>query len=94
MMGIYGRFLPSLHAIASGKVKGEDAMANALADWAASQAHTACGLVERETFLAYLSAKREAFIAMLIDINMLIITILEADSHRRKEKHALPKVQF
>ena len=75
----------------SGKVKGEDAVANGLANWAASQAHLACGQAELEAYLAYLDSKRADFIALLVDINMLIIDILDADAQRRKDKTSQSK---
>ena len=70
---------------------GEAADANGLADWAASQAHLACGHAELEAYLAYLDSKRTEFIALLVDINLLILDILDADASRRKDKISQPK---
>ena len=81
----------TLHAVLSGKVAGHDAVANGLADWAASQAHIATGQAEREAYLHYLDCKRAEFLAFLTDVNHLIIDILEADALLRKEKASLPK---
>ena len=51
----------TLHAVVSGKSAGHDAVANGLADWAASQAHTAANLSSREAYLSYLDCKRAEF---------------------------------
>ena len=81
----------TLHAVLSGRVAGQDAVANGLADWAASQAHAAANQSMREAYLCYLDAKRADFIDFLTDINLLILDILEADALLRKEKASLPK---
>ena len=81
----------TLHAILSGRVAGPDAVANGLADWAASKAHEAANQVLREDYLAYLDAKRADFIDFLCDVNNWIFVILEADANMRKEKASLPK---
>ncbi len=81
----------SFHEILSRKVAGQDAVANGLADWAASKAHAAANQTMRENYLCYLDAKRADFIEVLCDINFMICDILEADATIRKEKASLPK---
>ena len=81
----------TFHAVLSGKVAGHDAVANGLADWAASKAHAAANQTMREAYFCCLDAKRADFIDVLCDINNLIFDILEADANMRKEKASLPK---
>ena len=64
-------------------------MANGLADWAASHAHTAANLSSREAYLSYLDCKRAG--DLLTDINLLILDILEEDALMRKRKASLCK---
>ena len=45
----------------------------------------------REAYLCYLDSKRAGFLDFLIDVNLLILDILEADALLRKEKASLPK---
>ena len=69
---------------------GEDAVANGLADWAASQAHLACGHAELEAYLAYFDSKRTDFTDLRVDINMLVLNRLDADASRRKDNISQP----
>ena len=81
----------TFHSVLSGKVAGPDAVANGLADWAASQAFSATNQAEREAYLCYLDSKRAGFIDFLLDVNLLILDTLEADAQLRKDKASLPK---
>ena len=75
----------SLHAIASGQVASEHAVANSFADWAAAQANKALNRQPLIDFFAYLHEKRDAFINLLVDINLLVLRVLDADRDLRTQ---------
>ena len=61
-------------------------MHNSIADFLADQAHDAQGMGGLRDFLCYHAIKRQSFLQLMVDINMLITRVLAEEEALREAK--------
>ena len=82
----------TLDAISSGAVSSHHAVHNSIADYAAGKGDEACGREGLVQLCAFHARKQQAYIKLMLDINLLLTRVMQHDQELRSARKLATKL--